>query len=107
VQSRPRDCTAPSAAARAPPSRRSRTPARPRGTILLRRPDITLDERGLAWLVIVAEPEWQGVLTAEDKRGLTALFWAHVRRYGDIKLNMTKRLALSARHTPDPDRESA
>ena len=33
---------------------------------------------------ILAEPEWQGVLTAEDRRGLTALFWAHVRPYGEI-----------------------
>lgn len=44
---------------------------------------------------ILAEPEWQDVLTAEDRRGLTALFWAHVRPYGEITLNM-KRLALSA-----------
>ena len=36
----------------------------------------------------------QGVLTAEDQRGLTALFWAHVRPYGDITLNMTNRLAI-------------
>ena len=44
---------------------------------------------------ILAEPEWRGVLTAEDQRGLTELFWAHVRPYGEITLNMTKRLALS------------
>jgi TnpA family transposase len=56
---------------------------------------------------ILAEPEWQGVLTAEDQRGLTALFWAHVRPYGDVTLNMTKRLALSASHTSELDRESA
>jgi hypothetical protein len=42
-----------------------------------------------------AEPEWQDALAAEDRRGLTALFWAHVGPYGDITLNMTKRLALS------------
>jgi hypothetical protein len=42
---------------------------------------------------ILAEPERQDVLTAEDQRGLTALFWAHVRPYGEITLNMTKRLA--------------
>jgi TnpA family transposase len=56
---------------------------------------------------ILAEPEWQGVLTAEDRRGLTALFWAHVRPYGEITLNMTKRLALSAGDTSNIDRESA
>ena len=56
---------------------------------------------------ILAEPEWAGVLTAEDLRGLTPLFWAHVRPYGEVRLNMTRRLALSASHTPDLDRESA
>ena len=28
---------------------------------------------------ILAEPDWAGVLTAEDRRGLTPLFWTHVR----------------------------
>jgi|GEM_PF-3301071 len=44
---------------------------------------------------ILAEPEWHDALTTEDKRGLTALFWAHVRPYGEITLNMTNRLAIS------------
>jgi len=52
---------------------------------------------------ILAEPEWQGVLTAEDQRGLTALSWAHVRPYGDITLNMTKRLALSQASPTESD----
>ncbi|MEJ7786512.1 MAG: Tn3 family transposase [Solirubrobacteraceae bacterium] len=56
---------------------------------------------------ILAEPEWQGVLTAEDQRGLTALFWAHVRPYGEITLNMTKRLALSGGDMTELDSESA
>ena len=56
---------------------------------------------------ILAEPEWQDVLTAEDRRGLTALFWAHVRPYGEITLNMTKRLALSAGDASYVARESA
>ena len=38
---------------------------------------------------ILAEPEWAGVLTPEDLRGLTPLFWAHVQPYGEVKLNMT------------------
>lgn len=50
---------------------------------------------------ILAEPEWVNVLTAEDLRGLTPLFWAHVLPYGEVKLNMTRRLALSASQTPD------
>ncbi len=55
---------------------------------------------------ILAEPEWQGVLTAEDHRGLTALFWAHVRPYGEITLNMTKRLALSQASPTESDDET-
>ena len=56
---------------------------------------------------ILAEPEWHDVLTAEDQRGLTALFWAHVRTYGEITLNMTKRLALSGGDTAELDLKSA
>ena len=52
---------------------------------------------------ILAEPEWAGVLTPEDLRGLTPLFWAHVLPYGEVKLNMTKRLALNV---PETDGES-
>ncbi len=37
-----------------------------------------------------------GALTAEDRRGLTPLFWTHVAPYGEVKLNMAKRLALRA-----------
>src|SRR5450432_1863816 len=54
---------------------------------------------------ILAEPEWAGVLTPEDLRGLTPLFWAHVLPYGEVKLNMTRRIALSATQPPDPDDE--
>jgi hypothetical protein len=35
---------------------------------------------------ILAEPEWADVLTDEDKRGLTPLFWNHVRPYGEIRV---------------------
>ena len=48
---------------------------------------------------ILAEPEWAGVLTAEDLRGLTPLFWAHVRPYGEVKLNMTRRITLNVAQT--------
>jgi len=44
---------------------------------------------------ILAEPQWQDILTPEDRRGL-----------GEITLNMTKRLALST-GTSDLDRETA
>ena len=33
---------------------------------------------------VVAEPEWSGVFTAEDWRGLTPLFWQHVLPYGEV-----------------------
>jgi hypothetical protein len=41
------------------------------------------------------DPDWDGVLTAEDERGLTPLFWSHVLPYGEVKLDMNTRLALS------------
>ena len=53
---------------------------------------------------ILADPEWQDVHTPEDRRELTALFSAHVQPYGEITLNMTKRLA---GHTSDFERETA
>jgi Tn3 transposase DDE domain len=44
---------------------------------------------------LFAEPDWDDVLTPEDQRGLTPLFWSHVPPYGEVKLNMTSRLPLS------------
>jgi hypothetical protein len=44
---------------------------------------------------ILGEPEWADLLTPADRRGLTPLFWSHVRPYGEVKLNMTSRLPLS------------
>ena len=41
---------------------------------------------------LLAEPEWNDVLTTEDQRGLTPLFWSHVLPYGEVKLNMTSGL---------------
>ena len=34
-------------------------------------------------------------MTDVDYRGLTPLFWGHVAPYGEVRLNMTKRLTLS------------
>jgi hypothetical protein len=39
-------------------------------------------------------------LTAEDKRGLTPLFWAHAP-YGEVRLDMGRRLALHADTAPE------
>lgn len=41
---------------------------------------------------VLAENEWSELLTAEDRRGLTPLFWQHVLPYGEVKLDMQVRL---------------
>jgi hypothetical protein len=43
---------------------------------------------------MLAEPEWADVLTPEDKRGLTPLFWTHLVPYGEVRLDMSRRLAI-------------
>jgi TnpA family transposase len=43
---------------------------------------------------VLAEPEWQGRLTAADLRALTPLKWQHVNPYGTFTLNMQERLPL-------------
>ncbi|MEU9197853.1 Tn3 family transposase, partial [Streptomyces hundungensis] len=46
---------------------------------------------------ILGEPEWADLLTPADRRGLTPLFWSHVRPYGEVNLDMDARL------NPTPD----
>lgn len=41
---------------------------------------------------VLAEPEWADLLTDQDRRGLTPLFWQHILLYGEVKLDMTTRL---------------
>ncbi len=43
---------------------------------------------------VLAEERWTGILTPEDRRGLTPLFWQHVLPYGEVKLDMTARLSI-------------
>jgi TnpA family transposase len=43
---------------------------------------------------VLNSPDWIGRLTAADRRGLTPLFWNHVKPYGEVRLDMTKRLRL-------------
>jgi hypothetical protein len=43
---------------------------------------------------IIADPDWEDALTAEDERGLTPLFWSHILAYGEVKLNMSSRFAV-------------
>ena len=35
-------------------------------------------------------------LSADDQRGLTPLFWTNIAPYGEVRLNMSTRLALRA-----------
>ncbi|WP_413100394.1 hypothetical protein [Streptomyces sp. Inha503] len=51
---------------------------------------------------ILGEPEWADLLTPADRRGLTPLFWSHVRPYGDVNLDMDTRLNLTAATFPRP-----
>jgi hypothetical protein len=32
--------------------------------------------------------------TEEDRRGITPLFWSHISPYGEVKVDMTRRISL-------------
>ncbi len=49
---------------------------------------------------VLTDEEWAAALTDADRRGLTPLFWTHVAPYGEVKLDMTSRLALRELPTP-------
>ncbi|MER5622151.1 Tn3 family transposase [Streptosporangium sp. NPDC002544] len=51
--------------------------------------------------IVLAEPKWRKRLTHADRRGLSALFWAHVNLYGKFELGMSKRLDLGPDLDPD------
>ncbi|MCA2229591.1 hypothetical protein [Nonomuraea aurantiaca] len=40
---------------------------------------------------MLAEPEWAALLTPVDRRGLTPLFWLHVRPYGEVRLDLNAK----------------
>ena len=42
----------------------------------------------------LAEEHWAGMLGPADRRGLTPLFWQHVRPYGEVRLDMGTRLRI-------------
>jgi len=44
---------------------------------------------------VLAEPDWLNQLTPADRRGLTPLFWTHVSPYGEVRLNMNRRLHIA------------
>jgi TnpA family transposase len=43
---------------------------------------------------VLGEPGWAGMLTPTDRRGLTPLFWEHVRPYGEVRLDLGSRLSI-------------
>ncbi len=43
---------------------------------------------------VLAEPEWSALLTLADRRGLSPLFWQHVRPYGEVTLDLGSRLTI-------------
>ena len=50
----------------------------------------------LIFQAILSKPEWENVLTREDKRALNVLFHSHINPYGLFPLDLTKRLGISA-----------
>lgn len=54
---------------------------------------------------MLTDPEWADVLTDEDKRALTPLFWMHIQPYGEVRLNMGSRLQLATPVPQDPEPE--
>ncbi|MCY9783170.1 Tn3 family transposase [Nocardiopsis sp. EMB25] len=49
---------------------------------------------------VLAEPAWSEKLTPADRRGLTPLFWSHVRPYGEVNLDLGSRLDIGAGAEP-------
>jgi hypothetical protein len=45
---------------------------------------------------VLSTPEWQDVLTLEDKRALNVLFHSHINPYGLFPLDLSKRLGIMA-----------
>ncbi len=43
---------------------------------------------------VLAEAEWADLLGPADWHGLTALFWEHVRPYGEVRLDIGSRLTI-------------
>ncbi len=52
---------------------------------------------------VLADPEWADPLTPADRRGLTPLFWSHVRPYEEVdaRLNLTAVTVPGARGPTD------
>jgi hypothetical protein len=46
---------------------------------------------------VLAEPGWSALLTPVDRRGLSPLFWQHVRSCGVVTLDLDSRLTIGTR----------
>ncbi|WP_277750715.1 Tn3 family transposase [Nonomuraea polychroma] len=51
---------------------------------------------------VLADPEWAKLLKPADRRGLTPLFRQHVQPYGEVRLDVAKRLPLGG-SAPAPE----
>ncbi|GAA2408466.1 transposase [Nonomuraea africana] len=45
---------------------------------------------------VLAGEAWAALLTPADRRGLTPLFWTHIRPYGEVRLDLAARLPIGA-----------
>ncbi len=54
---------------------------------------------------VLAGPEWSDVLGDADRRGITPLFHTNTSPYGDVQLNLNRRLDLAAARPPSDDEE--
>jgi hypothetical protein len=65
-------------------------------------PSLTAQIATLMLQDILGEPEWADLLTPADRRGLTPLFWSHVRPYGEVNLDMAAGLSLATTTVSGP-----
>jgi hypothetical protein len=54
---------------------------------------------------VLARPGWSDVLGDADRGGITPLFRTNMSPYGDIQLNLNRRLDLAAARPPSDDEE--
>jgi len=43
---------------------------------------------------VLAEPRCSELLDPADRRGMTPLFWSHIRPYGEVRLDLASRLVI-------------
>ncbi len=43
---------------------------------------------------VLEDPAWSARLGSADRRGLSPLFWTNINPYGEIRLDMTRRLGI-------------